>query len=319
MRDQINYQGIDFILLNWLMPLERIVAAYPLTALLAAAGFWYKRRFATTWALLASWLGLMYVQSVHASSLWENFSPLRMTQLPYRALSSDAFIRLAGCAFVFGVIDAKLHTRKQLHLLLMVAIAAGGIASTLWQPIHLPEARPPLPLSELAERLQDTDHNLYRLRMSKRYDDQSLKYDFIPRMVKIEELGKEPPFSRPMVWAEDPASMTIHTLEGYPPYDIQFRVTVEKAPAALHLRQFHFKGWQIYINDEKLDDDHKNISWGAGDNARIRIAFSEPGSYTVRAEYAGPPYWLLRNIVMVILLTAIVVAMRRVIKTGPAQ
>jgi len=326
LRDEINFQGIQFTFLTWLQPLGNILAANPLSTALACLGLWSKRRAAVTWAIIIGWGWLIFIQTEGARTLWEQFEPLRLIQLPYRALSTDAFLRLIACAFAFSFIESRLRGSVRMKLAVQSAVVATCLAAMIWNPMAIPATRTPFSVSELTSRLQDESHTAFKAAMTKRYDDQSLHHDFIPRRVNLERLEKEPPFSRPMVWAEQNVPVTMQNLEGYPPYDIRFRVTIPDSPelranpASLHIRQFYFTGWRVRVNEEaqasgtlSADGAGQAWGWGVGDDARIQINFYQPGEYLVEADYEGPPYWLLRNILILLLTVAIISANRRLL------
>jgi|GEM_PF-3193232 len=75
------------------------------------------------------------------------------------------------------------------------------------------------------------------------------------------------------------------------------------------INQISFPGWIGYVNGKELIAARKE-NWMEKPSAtkdaygRIQIFFPRPGHYEIEAYYDGPPYWWLRNIVMVIALLA---------------
>ncbi len=94
---------------------------------------------------------------------------------------------------------------------------------------------------------------------------------------------------------------------------ISVEVKTVEEPVTMVVNQLYFPGWEITVNGQRLplNKTVENVSYELSRNGLIQLSFLEPGSYAVSVEYAGPPYWMRRNILMLVFSCWAVARFRR--------
>ncbi len=308
MRESINYNGIHFIYFDWLQPLTTLLAANPVSNILVVIGLYQHRRQRISWALAATFVWLLFINSQLSQSVWENFAPLNITQVPYRSYAVDILVRLLASAFAFAWIDQYARTRNWRFAVPACALITFAAMAANPLPV-VQHARLPFSWSEFSARLENHPHEAYRQTTMQSYNDESLSYDFLPKQVDLAQLKKdEPPFSRPLMWENPPAALNLYPNPDNSPYFYDVAVTIKEdkqlgaRPAELYLRQFYFPGWKLMVNGELTPENQlTNFAWRwqSGNDGRIVVQFLRPGTFRVQAWYSGPPNAKERNALMI--------------------
>lgn len=315
LRNEIDYSGIQFTLLTWLRPATEFLLANPAGNLLGLIGLYACRRSPFAWGVFIAWLWIHAVQTIEAEWLWLHVEPLRLTQLPYRALSVDATLRILTYAYGFkwlaGIRGAPRRGSSWYSAAAGIAVI---LASAVW-PIAHPEVKTPLNLAGLRERLVPASYPAFVHKTARDYSDLALAWDFKPRRADVDSIRAE---ARPLAWIEPPDSAVLAEREGHDMFRLRFRLSVgadlRDHHVLMHIRQLYLTGWAVTINGIKLPPAENltisgNAGWGPDNEGRIRIWVTQPGIYDIDAWYDGPPRALERNLAAALGLFAVAIAL----------
>lgn len=271
---------------------------------MAMLGFWVARNES-----LMKWLGvltLLLFALTHsvARTVWEHISVLDYFQFPWRFYGLIAVLQLVGLAQL-----PKLAARFG-----RVRFERGLVAALL---VHLV-----IELSCLTLPMT-LDFDLVRDRLPWQHETLNNRREFDP--VTMKNIGALPDRTRIPVSvamnSEGGAGVWLGiSFEGLP-YHINFLVRsgqYNKRGGALPdiiVNQLYFPGWRATVNGTAVRPADETTpmhmpALGVDEYGRILLRIPAEGSYEVSLWYDGPPHWLLRNLVAVLMLCALAVWVR---------
>lgn len=284
---------------------ELLVQHLRLPFFLGLYGFWLARH--ERFMRLACGLMIAFFVMTHSVSriIWEHVKLLDYLQFPWRFYGIIASLQLIGIAQLVrlrGVLGAKRADRELVGMLSIHLIIAS--AFIIWPaPLDFETVRNYLPwqhetLNNRREFDPITMHNIAALPDRRR----------IPIPVVMNSEGGAG------VWLGI-------SFEGLP-HNIQFTVrsgAYNKRQGALPdiiVNQLYFPGWKARVNGTQIGlvtpqtpPNEPALNYDA--NGRILVRLPADGRYDVDLWYDGPPYWLLRNVLIVLCLGGLVAWVRR--------